>query len=112
MGKSSKVKGDAGEREFIRIMGGSRTFWQPENDGEAVRGDVINVPYLGRGEIKRRKDGFKQLYSWLADNDFLAVRSDRKKWLVIMPADDLKQLLDEMDQVKEDNLRIEGGKIN
>lgn len=101
MGSRSKIKGDKAERQFIKMMGGQRTFWQPENDGEKARGDVIDVPYLGRGEIKIRKEGFKQLYGWLADNDFLAVRADRKKWLIVMPAEDLKQLLDEMDELKK-----------
>ena len=98
-GKSPKAKGDSGEREFAKLMGGERTFWQPGNKGSEVKGDVVNVPYLGRGEVKRRKD-FKTLYGWLADNDFLAIRGDRKKWLVVLPAVDLKLMIEEMDELK------------
>ena len=68
--------------------------------GWSFTGDVVNVPYIGKGEIKRRARGFKTIYDWLAGNDFLAVRADRKKWLVVMPMDDLKLLLDEMDELK------------
>ena len=103
-GRSAKVKGDKGEREFCKLMGGDRTYWQPGN--ERTQGDTYDVPYLGRGEIKRRKH-FKTLYGWLADNDFLAMRADQEKpgqpappWLVVMRAGDLKLLLNEMDELK------------
>lgn len=95
-GKRPKRKGDAGEREIVRMFGGERTHWQPGEN----HGDVINIPYLGRSEVKRRAAGFKQLYSWLADNDALFVRSDRRPWLVVMEAKDLRLLLDELDELK------------
>lgn len=38
-----------------------------------------------KGECKLRADGFKQVYKWLADNDFLTIRADRKERLVVMP---------------------------
>lgn len=97
-GLSPKRKGDNGEREFCRLMGGERSFWQP-NGGEE-RADVINVPYLGAGEVKRRKDGFRQLYAWLQGRDFVAVRADRKEWLVVMRAADVKLLCEQMDELK------------
>ncbi|WP_211230075.1 hypothetical protein [Desulfovirgula thermocuniculi] len=34
--------------------------------------------------MKRRKDGFRQLYAWLEGRDFLALRVDRQEWLVVM----------------------------
>lgn len=104
MGKASKRKGDKAEREIIKLLGGQRTFWQPEN-GETTRGDIIDAPYLGRGEVKIRKDGFKQLYNWLADNDFLAVRADRKEWLIIQRVKDVKLLTNEMDELKQEKLQ-------
>jgi hypothetical protein len=79
------------------MFGGQRTFWQP---GQAKTPDAIDVPYLGKGECKRRASGFKQIYSWLADNDFLAVRDDRREMLVILRAGDLKLILQEMDELK------------
>lgn len=99
-GKAPKRKGDRLERELAKLMGGERTYWQPENTEEEKHGDLVNVPYLGRGEVKGRKDGFKEIYKWLTGNDFLAVKADRKPWLVVMPAQDLKQLIDEMDELK------------
>ena len=97
-GKSPKRKGDAGEVEFCKLYGGQRTFWQP---GKAKTPDIINLEYLGKGEIKRRARGFKTIYDWLASNDFLAMRADRKPWLVCMKMDDLKLILEEMDELKK-----------
>ena len=86
-GTSPKHKGDRGEREIIQMFpGATRTFWQPEQDKQ--RGDVLNIPYIGRAEVKRRKD-FATLYNWLADNGALFLRGDRKPWLVVLPAKDL-----------------------
>ncbi len=96
-GKGPKLKGDRGEREFCKLYGGQRTYWQP---GKGKEPDTVDVPYLGRGEIKWRGRGFQSLYNWLAENDFLAMRADRKDWLVCMKMDDLKLLLDEMDEFK------------
>lgn len=98
-GRGPKRKGDHGEREICKLLGGERTYWQPGS--EKTQGDVINVPYLGRVEVKRRRDGFRQLYSWLADNDALAVRADRKEWLVILRAQDVKLLCEQMDELKK-----------
>lgn len=83
-------------------MDGERTYWQP---GQEKKPDLVDVPYLGRGEVKRRKDGFRQLYGWLANNDFLAVRADRREWLVVLRAEDLKLLLSEMDELKRGRRR-------
>ena len=49
-----------------------------------LEGDVRILNYLV--ERKRRKDGFKNLYSWLAhDNaDFLCLRSDRNPRLWVL----------------------------
>ena len=91
-GKASRRKGLSGEREFCKLYGGERVPLSGAAGG-SFKGDMVDVPYLGRGEIKRRARGFQSLYNWLADNDFLAVRADRKDWLVIMRADRLKQIL-------------------
>jgi hypothetical protein len=92
-GKSPKTKGDGAEREFIAKFGGERTFWQPEQTDK--RGDVKGVPHLGTGEIKRRGDAWKELYKWLEPDEvkFLAMRSDRKRWLIVMDAEELFEIL-------------------
>ncbi|MHB8280769.1 MAG: hypothetical protein ACYDIA_24465 [Candidatus Humimicrobiaceae bacterium] len=95
----SKTKGDNGEREICKMFNGERTYWQP---GEKTQGDVkMNLPYIGQAEVKRRKKtGFKQLYDWLEGNDALFIRSDYHKWLVVMPAEDLKLIVEENDELK------------
>ena len=98
-GLRSRRKGYEGEREFVNLYGGERMPLSGAQGG-SFTGDVVNVPYIGKGEIKRRARGFKTLYGWLADNDFLAMRADRKPWLVCLKMDDLKLLLDEMDELK------------
>jgi|GEM_PF-1240307 len=107
-GKASKRKGDNFERDIIHLFGGRRTFWQPED--KEKRGDVVDVPYLGRGECKARKDGFKQIYEWLGDNDFLAIRADRKKALIVIRTEDLQRLIDEMDGLKKNSILLESAK--
>jgi hypothetical protein len=82
-GKSPRRKGDSGEREFARLVGGRRVPLSGSAGG-TYSGDV-DWPGVGRGEVKRRKDGFKQLYAWLEGRDFLALRSDRQGWLVVLP---------------------------
>lgn len=60
--------------------------------GGTFAGDVI-VPGLGKGEVKRRKGGFKQLYDWLEGRDFLAIRADYKDWLIVVPLAKALELL-------------------
>lgn len=98
-GKASRDKGLGGEREFVNLYGGERMPLSGAQGG-SFTGDVVNVPYLGKGEIKRRGRGFQSLYNWLAENDFLAMRADRKPWLVCIKMDDLKLILQEMDELK------------
>ena len=99
-GLRSRRKGYEGEREFVNTYGGERMPLSGAQGG-SFTGDVVGLPYLGRGEIKRRARGFKTIYDWLASNDFLAMRADRKPWLVCMKMDDLKLILEEMDELKK-----------
>lgn len=85
-GRKSKNKGYRGEKEFADITGGKRVPLSGAVEGYS--NDVLLGDY--RVEVKRRKDGFKQLYSWLEDDDkpdMLAVRADRKGWLMVVPLD-------------------------
>lgn len=91
-GKPPRRKGDNGERELARLLGGRRIPLSGAAGGEFA-GDV-EVPGLGRGEVKRRQDGFKQLYKWLEGRDFLAVRADRREWLITMRAETVVRLLE------------------
>jgi hypothetical protein len=47
----------------------------------------VSVPLLGidrRVEIKARANGFRRLYDWLGDHDFLIVKADRLEPLVVL----------------------------
>jgi len=90
-GKAPRRKGNSGERELARLLGGKRIPLSGSAGGHFA-GDVI-VPGLGRGEVKRRRDGFKQLYAWLEGRDFLALRADRQPWLIVLPVETVARLL-------------------
>ena len=97
-GKSPRTKGIESEREICKLFDGERVPLSGAQGG-SFSGDVI-IPYLGRGEIKRRKR-CDTLYNWLDGVDFLALRADRKEWLVVMRAEDVKELIDELDELKQ-----------
>jgi hypothetical protein len=77
-----KRKGGAGELEFAKLINGTKTPLSGALGGD-LRGDVVGMELIW--EVKRRADGFKQLYGWLEKRDALALRADRKGWLVVMP---------------------------
>lgn len=86
-GRKSKRKGSAAEREFAAIIGGSR---MPLSG--SVRGFEGDVKGLGMvWEVKRRRNDFRRIYGWLEGEgiDALAIRADRKPWLVVMEAEKL-----------------------
>ncbi|PSL41720.1 hypothetical protein B0H94_11833 [Salsuginibacillus halophilus] len=95
MGKASKEKGSRRELEFAKLMGGTKT---PLSG--AVGGEYSNdVKALGlEWEVKARKEGWKTLYDLLEDEreqpDALALKADRKDWLVVMKASDFKRLME------------------
>lgn len=89
-GRAPRRKGAHAEREFARLVGGRRVPLSGSAGGDF--GGDVEWPGVGRGEVKRRKDGFKQLYTWLDGKDFLALRADRKEWLVVMTLDKLLDL--------------------
>ncbi|HHV61126.1 MAG TPA: hypothetical protein GXX51_00570 [Firmicutes bacterium] len=90
-GRAPKRKGSNGERELVRLLGGQRVPLSGAAGGDYA-GDVV-VPGLGRGEVKRRRDGFRQIYGWLEGRDFLALRADRRDWLIVLPIERVLQLL-------------------
>jgi Holliday junction resolvase len=92
-GKASKEKGSRREREFAKLIDGKRT---------PLSGAVEGFPNDVQGlelewEVKARKDGFKQLYTWLEDErekpDALALKADRKQWLVVLTLDKFMELM-------------------
>lgn len=90
-GKAPRRKGNAGEREIAKLLGGERIPLSGAAGG-SFTGDIV-VPGLGTGEVKRRRDGFRQLYKWLEGNDFLAIRADRQEWLIVIPVEKVQELM-------------------
>ena len=101
MGKMQRDKGARVEREivqrFIDIGLHAEKIPLSGAAGGSFSGDLL---VGGRKvEVKARKDGtgFKLLYRWLGDNDFLVCKQDRTEPLVIMTIKTLGDLLDEQD---------------
>ena len=90
-GRKSRDKGNRLERAIVRLLQdaglGAERVPLSGSAGGSYCGD-ISVPLLGRDltvECKARKDGFRELYTWLDGRDALIVRADRKEALVIVP---------------------------
>lgn len=96
MGKAQRDKGARYEREIVNTLkngGFSGTERVPLSGaaGGSFNGDVtIKNEYLL--ELKKRKDGFKQLYKWLEGVNALVVGADRQPSLVVMPLDEAMRL--------------------
>ena len=95
MGRSQKEKGSRREREFANLIGGQRVplSGAAKHVGEAHTGDVEGLGL--RFECKARKDGFKTIYKWLEEDgiDALALKADRRGWLVVVPVERFLQLM-------------------
>jgi hypothetical protein len=93
-GKKSRNKGQRREREFAKLIQGEKI---PLSG--AVGGKFANdVEGLGlKWEVKARKNGFQTLYKWLEDErekpDALALKADRKQWLVVLPLEKFLELM-------------------
>jgi len=97
MGRSQKTKGSRREREFARLINGTRIplSGAAKHAGQEHTGDVAGLGL--KFEVKARKNGFKTLYQWLDQEgiDALALKADRREWLVVMPIGKLMELIGE-----------------
>jgi hypothetical protein len=88
MGKKSKRKGYRMEHEIEKILRdeGITAKRIPLSGASWLKGDIfielLNKGYIG--EVKARREGFKEIYKWLSDKDFLFLRADRKDFLIVM----------------------------
>ena len=90
-GARHRRKGDRVERTVVRALKDEGFAAQRVPLSGAARGrfggDVL-FPLLGRDrrvEVKARANGFRRLYDWLGDHDFLIVKADRREPLVVLP---------------------------
>lgn len=77
------------------MVGGERLGVTAAGRGET---DVLTpIPALNtvwRTEVKRRKDAWRELYQWIEreGRDMLALRADRRQWLVVLTYEKFAQL--------------------
>jgi Holliday junction resolvase len=88
-GRASREKGNRTERAIVRLLQDHGLAGERVPLSGAARGRFggdISVPVLGRdlrGEAKARANGFARLYEWLEGRDFLVLRADRRRLLVV-----------------------------
>ena len=84
-GRKSKSKGYRGEHNLVTRLNENQIKAKrvPLSGASYIKGDVV-ITKLGKAEVKWRKDGFKELYKWLGNNDFLFVKRDRDDYLVVL----------------------------
>jgi len=102
VGKYSKRKGYRGEYQLVKKLRGFGINAIRVPVSGAVPGfkhDIyLNADRQYAGEVKVRKAGFKQLYDWIHDVDFLFVKADREEYLVVMRLDLFAKLFKEVDR--------------
>lgn len=97
MGRKSKAKGNRGELQFKRLCE-SYGFLVVRGKEKAEQDTIIDG--FGRGEVKYGMHVPKQIYDWLGENDYLAIKrcgkSERRRWLIVIPARLFLQILREL----------------
>jgi Holliday junction resolvase len=100
MGKASRDKGNRKERELVNDLhaAGIKAMRVPLSGAtDYAKGDVdVYVPWRDApliGEAKARTIMPEYLFTWLGDNDFLALKADRKDWLIVLSFERFKELL-------------------
>ena len=93
MSKSQRDKGARAEREFAQLTGGHRVPLSGAVEG--YEGDVICFDLKAQVKARGNGGGFSLLYRWLEGHDILAVKADRKQWLVVLPVDKFVQIMNE-----------------
>lgn len=100
-GRAAKRKGYTGENEIVKLLQKYDIPAERVPLSGALKGNLagdINTIIHGKKkkiESKRRKDGFKELYKFLEqdDCDYIFMRADRKGWIVAMPFEEFLDLV-------------------
>ena len=90
MGKKSRDKGARIERDVVNILkDAGRTAKRTAPLQNYQKNNEPDIESDGkRIEVKARKDGFKQIYQWLGDNDWLILKADNKPYLLVKKLED------------------------
>jgi Holliday junction resolvase len=86
-GRRSRSKGARNERAIVALLQ-SVGFAAEKTSRTGYSGHDISVPLLSldrRVEVKVRRDGFREIYSWLDGAEILVIRADRHEPLVVVP---------------------------
>lgn len=97
MGKSQKDKGYRGENNLRHLLqdAGIECKRIPLSGASAILPgcDLLIGEDERQAEVKIRGNGFKKLYDWLANNEYLFVKADRLPYLAVMRVDDFIKLV-------------------
>lgn len=104
MGRRERDKGYRREVEFARMVGGQRVPLSGAVGGDF--GQDVVMPNGWRAEVKARADGWRTLYDALKGADLLALRADRRPWLVVLPIDRFLALLQQHSTPGSRNQRV------
>jgi hypothetical protein len=88
MGVFSRNKGNREERAIVNLhkQHGFEAKRVPlSGAADGFKGDLIVHGLVG--EAKLRATGFRTIYSWLGDNDFLTIRNDKSERLYVIRED-------------------------
>lgn len=97
MGARSRSKGKRGEREVVALaraagLAADRTWHTAQSADPLER--ACDVRIAGQPfQVKRRSNGFGELYDGVANVAGLFVRSDGRDWIAVVPAEALLRLL-------------------
>lgn len=122
MGRKSRAKGKAGEREVVQLarkhfLAAERTWETAQAATPAERACDVLLNHTGghcagegctRVQVKRSAAGFQSLYRALEHVDLALVRADNKPWLAVLPAAQLFELMREAQHAPDGYEGIEG----
>jgi len=95
VGKSQQRKGYRGEYQLKRLLQDAGIDCQriPLSGASAFTPSCDLLIGEDQAEVKIRGNGFKKLYDWLAGNQYLFVKADRRPYLVVMTLDSFIEMV-------------------
>jgi hypothetical protein len=102
MGIRSRRKGSRVELEIVRLLQ-EHAIAAEKISRMYRRGPDCSFPLLGRDrtiEVKARRNGFTELYRWIEPADFLVIKANHKKPLLVMRLAEAAQLAAILERTK------------